>query len=478
MINILRYSIKNSLFLMGVIFVSITTADEVSTQESPQSEANQCYIQYLSDKNEGGISNQTAKVWIEKFETVLPSSNTDDPAYHHVLFALAELHDILNEKDISEKLYSQVFYSEKAPKLLRVLAGENFFSLVRMQGRTLSLDDEKFFLTFDSLVNNLEEKEKTLFLPTLLLNRILWTDVILDTQRKVLEQLLHENLDHEAFGLMRDSYIQIDKMLSNSLEEYPLLNKEQKENLSHLNFGIDNTFFHLGSVRYELGLIYEKYNQKDESLLQFDSAQKVLHDLLKCCGKNSLFAARAVVLSLKIQKKCHGADNQYFLQNVKKLIAFVQESNVIQSMHLVLNYLLDEAMLLSRDGSRDIASALYDIIIDQEKKCFPNEYKGHVNYQLALAANASNSAEIGDRNKYQQNINELNSCDVSDPSTKKVITDWVEHSNERIQITDFAFDVQNSRSNLLFIFSGIILIILAIFLLWTKKRKKTPEDNH
>jgi hypothetical protein len=453
--------------------LDVFVAGEDLSRSSQQSEAERLYAQFLHERNSDQISTANFKIWIERFETVLPKSNIADPTHYHILFSLAELYDSIKEKDISEVFYSQVFHSDKAPFLLRAVAGENILSLNRMKMVSSRFNLAEFLQEFDYIINLLNKNDRVSFLTSIQRNRLLWADSILEDRRKTLNQLLKENLHQDAFVLMRDTYIQIKDMLLKSVTEYSLLNNEQKNSLMHLNFGIDNTLFHIGSAEYELGLLYTNNNEKDKGKAHFDSAQEVLLDLLKEYGRESLFASKSVVLTLKIQGFRYGTGNDEFLPYVKKMYLYVQHHNDKLIIHTIQNYLMDCAGTLSKDGTREIAVKLYDFIIAQEEKIFPHEYKNNLNYQLALTFKASNCAEIGNADEMQKSIEKLESCEIIDGETEKFITGIVEHSNERI--TDTLVPVFDSNKyelwRIVLIFLSVILIITSIIMMIMKRAK-------
>jgi hypothetical protein len=461
----------HTILLFALVALGGFVSGEINGQPSQNSETNNLYLQFIQEKNRGQNSVQSNKIWIAKFEDALSNSSVADPVHYHILFSLAELYDTVGKKNLSEELYFQVFRSDKASLLLRAVAGENLVSMSRMHPMPSKFSVIDFLPDFEYIVSHLGNDNKFNFLPSIQRNRILWADSILEDRQKTFKHLQSENLHQDAFFLMRETYISVIDVLLKSVTEYSLLNSEQKDSLMRLNFGIDNTLFHLGKAGYELGVLYTNNNEKDKGNSQFDLAQKVLLNLLREYGKDSLFASKAVVLFLKIQDSSRGMGNQEFVQSVKDMCLYVQENRVKQSMHTVHNYLLDCAMLLSKEGTREIASELYDFIISQEKKCFPNEYSSNLNYQLALASKASNFSEIGNADEMRKSIKELESCKTIDGKTQEFIADTVKRSNERV--IDTSFPVLDSSRNLfariLLIVSGVVLIIAAIIIIkWAK----------
>jgi tetratricopeptide (TPR) repeat protein len=447
-------------------------------------DADRLYHQFIQEKERKGESALDTKVWIGKFEESLSTLKDEQPVYWHILFSLADTYDSEKDKNSSDEIYKNIFRSTKSPALLRVLAGEHLLYQNEQEHR----NDMPFLERLDAAIGKLGSDEKSQFMLTLHASRILWVDSVLKENKTVSARLTAEGLRQDAHRHMQDTCTLAESKLLKSASEFSRLGEEQQTLLNQMNLGLDSTLFRLGEIRCQLGLSYIQNGQNEKGKMLLESAKAALTEMLDKSGKDSLFVARAAVTLLQIQESVHGTSNKEFLQYTATLTRRLQNLDISSGKyplqnHTFQNYLIDKAMLFGRDGTREIAAELYDMVLEQEKKFFPEKYKDNLNYQLALASGAHNLSEIGNASKMQKYITELNTCKIIDEgTTKQYVDDLVSHAKDRIKEIHYLFDaLQHPSQTALFrpliVIINVVILLLIIFLWYFTKRQAKRKSS-
>ncbi|MDO5554280.1 MAG: hypothetical protein Q4G68_11010 [Planctomycetia bacterium] len=470
--------------IIFVIIFAIALALVVSTlclgEDQLRSPSELTYIRYVEENNKHRISVQNAKVWIEKLEEALDGAK-DDKVYYSIICSLADLHDLVNEKSVSEKLYLQAFNSTEVPCEFRIMAGENYLSRA-LQNEKMSPDLLNFFKSFEEFIEALPHDSRINYLPKLHINRVMYIDSLIKKSEKMCNSINVNEESDSVFDIMLNAYTTAIDIISKSISEYALLTQEQKDYLKNMDFGEDSMFYYRGKIRFDLGMLYKNNNRIAEGQSQFGAAVEDLSDALEKYGRTSNFAAKSFILLLKAEEASGKTDNVQFIQCIKRVLPFIKNMNNNMHYHEIHNYLLDKAMILSKDGTRDLAAYIFTVVIEQEKQYFPKEYGNHLNYQLALAATASNYSEIGDSKQMQKSLDELKSCRPLDSGTEKLITQYIENANARMDFTQMNY---NANSGLKKVWPRVVFIImfniigfaLIVFLLRGKKVTRTGIDG-
>ncbi len=351
---------------------------------------------------------EVLKSWASRFEIDLAKAGPKDPAFYHGLVVLGDLYDRIGDRAASLKARETVFRAVDAPSQLRLQAGiAILFVKDRINTRptellTLGREVRELFASSDL------GPSRPAFVAEMRMIDFKIAQWTIAAGKAQSEQTSTQGQTARAEDVRIASLRQAAEELDRYLEGWPSLSSPDQSRLLALNYGPAAGLYLRGEIDQALGSLAAGRGDREAATDDFKRARGFLNKLLDEFPKHPVYSQPAAVLLLQI-KEWEGTNQPDYVDYVKGLLSRVAPG------HTVINHLTDVSTGLAAGRTRDLANTMFDLVLDREQAWFPAEYRGHINYQVALLESTVNLIGSGDLKAADSRLSLLKETPIKDP---------------------------------------------------------------
>lgn len=343
--------------------------------------------------------------WIERFEAELSKNVTEHTPHRPLMMKiLGDLYAKSGSFQAANELYLSLINDKSVNPDMRLTAAENNFSLAIQSGSS----PQEMLAAHNQLKNTYEaikQKQPTfsqksaefvLYISEMLISRQFAT-----YGEQQAKQLYDEGKRDEAIKTLirfEEESLEWMRKFQNKIEASP---EKYAKDLKEGFWDRTAILFNSAKLASEISEKYASLDQNEQAETYSKYAVQQL-ELLVGEYPNTLFTRNGGALLAKV--KSNYLKGEAYVEYVKQL------AGKIEPGHEYISALMEIGLKLSSNNNSLVtANHLYDLVVDLEKRWFPEEYKDHVNYQWALLEKVSNLIQLNDIQQAAQLMNELES---------------------------------------------------------------------
>lgn len=393
--------LKNIVYATIVLLPFTATASKAALRDT--------YAEYIR-RNIPVADKQAAGEWIIKFESELSKTDPSDKIYYRAKNIVCDLYETAGDLATSNTQRELLFNNTNVPASTRIDAG---LKLIESNERIHANPQDLLLLS--QKIQNLSRAEQLNadlnYSPKLAIMRcktIRWKCSAGQQAALVLRQ---QGQDALANDMLTDTYSEALQLCENYANDWKLLPDACQRYLSALNYAPDTAYYIQGEITSTLGNHYDSMAKPILATMTRNKGQASLEVILNQYPQ-SRYSQSAAISIFKLMKSEKASDIQ-FVAYAKKIIPLLRPG------HSVLNFISDTAMNLSRKHHGELlANELFNLVLQQEKSWFPQEYTSHINYQISLIESTMNCIQLGSLEIAGDNIRALKQIANLDPVLK------------------------------------------------------------